>query len=251
MNISIIGYGRMGHEVKKLADILNINVKSIIDPTDPEATHNRITNESMKDVDVAIDFSKPDAVLENVKAVAENKVNIVVGTTGWYDRLPIVTKIVEENKVGMVYGPNFSIGANIFFKIINYASTLISKFEDFDPYVFEMHHRMKADSPSGTAKEVANIILKNFTSKNKLQFDRLNRRIEKNELHVVSLRAGYHHGFHLVGFDSEYETIEISHSSKGRTSFAKGALIAAKWIIGKKGMYNFGQVLEDIIFNQF
>jgi|BEDMetMinimDraft_2_1075160.scaffolds.fasta_scaffold00073_20 dihydrodipicolinate reductase len=247
MKISLIGYGRMGREVKSVANEFNIKVVSIIDPSDSEATHRKIDEEALKDADVAIDFTRPDAVVNNVKLVAKNKVNMVVGTTGWYDKLNIVSEIVKENNIGLVYGSNFSIGANVFFKIVNYASSLLGKIEDFDPYVFEMHHRMKVDSPSGTAKEIAKIVLNNFPNKKKLQYEKLDRKIEPEELHVVSLRAGFRAGFHLVGFDSEYETIELTHNAKSRKGFAKGAILAAKWIMERKGIYNFNDVFDEII----
>lgn len=247
MNISLIGYGRMGKEVKSVADELNIKVVSIVDPTDPEATHKKICKEALANADVAIDFTKPDAVIDNITFVAKNKINIVVGTTGWYDKLNVVSQVVKENEIGLIYGSNFSIGANIFFKIIDYASSLLGKISDFDPYVLEMHHRMKVDSPSGTAKEIAKLILKNFSSKKKVQYEKLDRKIEPEELHVVSLRAGFRAGFHLVGYDSEYETIEISHNAKSRKGFAKGAILAAKWILGKKGIFNYSEVFDEII----
>jgi 4-hydroxy-tetrahydrodipicolinate reductase len=247
MNIAIIGYGRMGRTIHEVAKENNIKVASIIDPTDPEATHKEITADALKDADVALDFSRADAVLSNVEKVAKLKRNIVMGTTGWYDKINIVRKIVEENDIGFIYSPNFSIGVNLFFAIINKAAELFNKAKWYDVYVYEIHHNKKLDSPSGTALQIANMILSKMERKKKILAEVINRKIEPEELHVASVRAGHIFGIHAVGFDSEFDNIELRHEAKNRKGFAIGALLAAKWIMNRKGFYNFVEIFHEII----
>jgi len=247
MNIAIIGYGRMGRAIHEAAIENNIKVVSIIDPTDPEATHKKITHEAFENVDVALDFSRADAVLDNVKKIAKLKCNIVMGTTGWYEKLNVVKKIVEENEIGFIYSPNFSIGVNLFFAIVNKAAELFNKAKWYDAYVYEIHHNKKIDSPSGTALQIANIIMSKMERKKKILTEMINRKIEPDELHVVSIRAGNVFGLHVVGFDSDFDNIELRHEAKNRKGFALGALLAAKWIMNKKGFYNFIEVFNEII----
>jgi len=247
MNIAIIGYGKMGRAIHEVAKENKINVVSIIDPTDPEATHREITHEALKNVDVALDFSRADAVVSNVEKLAKLKRNIVMGTTGWYDKINIVKKIVEENEIGFIYSPNFSIGVNLFFAMINKAAELFNKAKWYDVYVYEIHHNKKIDYPSGTALQIANILLSKIERKKKILAEVINRRIEPEELHVASIRAGHVFGLHVVGFDSEFDNIELKHEAKNRKGFALGALLAAKWIINKKGFYNFIDVFSELI----
>ncbi len=246
MRIAIIGYGKMGRAVHEVSREKGIIVSSIIDPTDPEATHRSIDEDSMKEVDVAIDFTSPKAVLGNIERVASLKKNIVVGTTGWYEELEKAKRIIEENEIGFIYSPNFSIGVNIFFYLIEQTAKLMDKADWYDIYILEGHHRQKVDSPSGTAKTIGEIILNNVKRKEKLLFETINRRIEKEELHVVSFRAGFITGLHIVGFDSEYDSIELKHEAKNRKGFALGAILAAEWIKDKKGFYSFRDLFRDI-----
>lgn len=244
MRISIIGYGKMGREIERLAIAKGIEVAAIIDPTDSKATQRKISKDTV-DFDVAIDFSVPNAVVENVRQVSGLGKNIVVGTTGWYNSLNDVKDIVRESGVGFIYSPNFSIGVNLFFKIIDESSKLFNKISDYDAFVYEGHHNQKLDSPSGTAKALGDIILNNIERKNKLVFDKLDRKILPEELHVASFRAGSIPGTHVVGFDSEADTIELKHTARSRAGFALGALLAAKWIAGRKGFYTMQDFMSD------
>ena len=170
MNISIVGYGKMGMEIERIAMNRGINVQSIIDPNAQNATHKDINERSMQGVNVCIDFTRPDAVLENIKKISHFGKNIVVGTTGWYGNLDEARNIVNNNGTGLVYAPNFSIGVNIFFRIIESAARLIDKFPDYDIFGFEMHHSKKLDSPSGTAKLIEQILVKNISRKKSVPF---------------------------------------------------------------------------------
>lgn len=247
MNIAIIGYGKMGHEIEMAARAKGINVASIIDPNYKGATHNEINEKSMKNVDVCVDFTTPNAVIENIKKISKFKKNIVVGTTGWYDKIEEVKDIVKKNNIGLIYASNFSIGVNIFFKIIENAAEIIDKIEDYDIYGYELHHNKKIDSPSGTAKTIGEILIKNIKRKSKLVFEKIDRKIEPNELHFASVRAGSIPGTHVVGFDSSADTIEMKHAARNREGFALGALMAAQWIQNKKGFYDINSVMKSIL----
>ena len=247
MNIAIIGYGKMGHEIEKAAIANRINVTAIIDPHEKGATHKVIDQNSLKDADVCIDFTSPNSVLGNIRQIAKLKKNIVVGTTGWDSSLENVRRIVKENKIGLISSSNFSIGVNIFFRLIGDAARMFDKIEDYDVYGYEIHHKGKADSPSGTAKTIGSILIKNIKRKSKLLFDRLSRKIGSDELHFASIRAGSIPGTHVVGFDSNADTIELKHTARNREGFAQGAIMAAKWINGKKGFYTFDDMMKNVL----
>jgi len=247
MNIAIIGYGKMGHEIEKIARDKGMTIKAIIDPMDEDATHKEINEESLQDVDVCIDFTHPDAVVNNIKKIVEFKKNIVVGTTGWYDNLDEIKKLVEDVNVGLIWSGNFSIGVNIFFSMVKNAAKIMNKFEDYDVFAHEIHHNQKADSPSGTAVMLGNILVDNLDRKDKMVTEELKRKIEPNELHVSSTRAGKIPGTHIVGFDSAADTIELKHIARNRSGFAIGTVLAAEWINGKKGFYNIDDLMKDVI----
>ncbi|MDP3988009.1 MAG: 4-hydroxy-tetrahydrodipicolinate reductase [Candidatus Levybacteria bacterium] len=241
MKIALIGYGNMGQEVEKLINesnsnqIVSISCKNITDKLDLKG---------IKKADVAIDFTSADIILKTVEQVAGLGKNIVVGTTGWYKDLDKVEKIIKKSKTGLIYGQNFSIGANVFFKIAEKACQMFSKYDDYDVYGLEIHHTGKKDSPSGTAKKVADIIMKNFPKKKSLQTEKLDRKIENEELHFASVRGGFNPGYHEVVFDSMSDEIKIIHQARGRRGFAKGAIKAAEFIKGKKGLYSFDDLFK-------
>ena len=247
MNIAIVGYGNMGHEIEKIAKAKGISVKSIIDRSDKNATHKEINDESMHNVDVCIDFTSPTSVIDSIKKISKLKKNIVVGTTGWYENLSEARQIVRKNNIGLIYASNFSIGVNVFLRLIENASKIINKIDEYDVYGYELHHNKKTDSPSGTARAIGKILIKNIKRKNRLLFDKIDRKIEPNELHFASIRAGSIPGTHVVGFDSSADTIELRHTARNREGFALGAIMAAQWINGKKGFYGIGDMMKEII----
>ena len=239
MKLAIVGYGAMGKEIENIAIEKNIVISNIFDIDRP------IKENEEYDFDVAIEFSSPNVVLDNIKLLAQKKKNIVIGTTGWLDKISIVKKYAIENDIGIVWSSNFSIGMQIFFKIVNEASKLINKFEQYDSFISEKHHRNKIDSPSGTAISLANIMLSNLQSKDKILTENINRKINSNELQITSIRGGNIFGEHSIYFDSEVDTIELKHNAKTRKGFANGAILGANFIYNKKGVYNF----EDILFD--
>lgn len=247
MNIAIIGYGRMGHEIERISRAKGINVATIIDPNEKGASHKKINGASMKNVDVCIDFTNPNAVINSLQKISQFKKNMVIGTTGWYEKIDEAKDIAKKSGIGLIYASNFSIGINIFFRIIENAAKIVNKIEDYDVYGYELHHNKKIDSPSGTAKTIGEILIKNIKRKNKLLFEKIDRKIEPNELHFASIRAGSIPGTHIVGLDSSADTIELKHVARNREGFAVGAIAAAQWIRNKKGFYDINDMMKSII----
>ena len=247
MNIAIIGYGKMGKEIEQAAKQRGLAVKAIIDPLAPGAPAKEISAKSMKGVDVAIEFTQPGAAIENIRKLAELKINIVVGTTGWYDSMKQAMKIAEDSGIGLIWASNFSLGVNAFFRIVTSAAKVMDKLDDFDAFVHEFHHSQKADSPSGTALTAANILLDNIKRKKELLTETAHAKIRPEQLHLTSTRTGNIPGTHMVGFDSADSTIEIRHTARNRSGFALGAVMAAEWISGKKGFYSIDAMMDDLI----
>jgi 4-hydroxy-tetrahydrodipicolinate reductase len=241
MKIALIGYGNMGKEIKRLIENnQNYQLVSI----SYEDRNTALDIQGISQADVAIDFSSAEVVVDTVSKISHLGVPLVIGTTGWYDKLVPVKDIVEKNNMGLVYGQNFSIGANIFFKILEFGSQLASTFDLYDVYGLEVHHSQKKDSPSGTARKISSIILENFPAKQVPQYEKIDRKIKKNEFHLASIRAGRNPGFHEVVFDSAADSLTLSHQAHNRSGFAQGALLAAKFILGKKGIYTFDDVFQ-------
>lgn len=244
MNIALIGYGAMGHALHELAEKRGHTIVAIIDPNSSHATDTVLCKETLHSADVAIDFSIPSQSLHNIEVMMNTSTPLVMGTTGWYDSLPQVQKMVESSENGLLWSSNFSIGVNYYFKILETASKLFNQSDIYDIWAHELHHYKKADSPSGTAKIIGEILLNNIDRKTVLQEDRINRVRDPHELHFSSTRGGSVNFEHTVGFDSEEDTITIRHSARNRNGYVQGALFASEWMKGKRGLYTF----EDIIF---
>jgi 4-hydroxy-tetrahydrodipicolinate reductase len=243
VKLGIIGYGKMGQLIEEIALKQGHEVNAIIDPT----RGTKISEESLKEVDVCIDFSLPATAVENIEVLAKLGKNIVVGTTGWYDQMGQVEKIVAENSVGLIWSGNFSLGVNAFFKIIKDASKVFNNLENYDVMVHEVHHKNKADSPSGTAKMIGDRIIENLNRKDKIVTEELKRKIEENELHISSTRGGSIPGTHSVLFDSDEDTIELKHTARGRVGFAVGAVKAAEFLSGKKGFFSIDDLMKSVL----
>ena len=242
MNIALIGYGKMGKEVEHAAKTRGLTVSKVFD-IDNNTGALGLTGESLKGVDVCIEFSSPGAVFDNIEAVAECGKNIVVGTTGWYDKLDGVKKLVKENKIGFLYSPNFSLGVNIFAQVVSHAAHLMDRYTEYDAAVMESHHRGKVDSPSGTALTIAASVLQGMKRKTEILSGNPHGQIKPHQLHVASTRVGCVTGTHAVVFDSEADSIELVHTAKSRAGFALGAVVAAEWLRGKKGFYTMRDVI--------
>jgi len=247
VNLAIIGYGNMGIIIGKLAKSHGYEIGAIIDPINPKAASKHMDEETLKEIDVCIDFTHPDVVMDNIRKYAEFGKNAVIGTTGWYDEIADVRKLVESSGIGLVYSSNFSIGVNIFNRVVERAAELINKFDIYDVAGIEFHHNRKADSPSGTAIGLANRLTDRIDRKEKIVYEMLDRRIEPNELHFASVRCGSITGKHEIIFDSSADSIILTHSAKNREGFAVGALEAAKWINGRKGFFDIDDLVREMM----
>jgi 4-hydroxy-tetrahydrodipicolinate reductase len=246
LRLALSGYGKMGKMVEETAKGFDIEIVSIIDPN-INGFPSEINKSSLNNAQICIDFTQPEAVLDNCRKAAANHVNMVIGTTGWEKNHQDIESIAQQYQVGILYGSNFSLGMNAFYRIIEEAAIMMSKLPEYDVYGLEMHHNQKKDSPSGTAKELARILLDKISRKTKIQYEMVNRKIEASELHFVSLRAGSIPGTHTVGFDSNADTIELTHRVRNRTGLALGAIKGALWLQNKQGIYRFNEVFEDIL----
>ena len=245
MNIALLGYGKMGKEVERIAREKGVTIKKIFTIENNLGTTG-ITRQSLADVDVCIDFSIPTAVMENLKAVADCGKSIVIGTTGWYDKLKDAEKIVKEKKIGLLYSANFSLGMNIFYHILASTSHLMDRYECYDVGIHEIHHKGKADSPSGTALSLGQIVLQNSRRKKNVLTETSRKEIKPEQLHITSTRIGHVVGRHSVLFDSEADSIELVHTAKNRGGFALGAIMAAEWLKRKKGIFTMKDVITSI-----
>ena len=188
-------------------------------------------SEKLRGHDVAIDFSVAAGVLKSIEACARASVPLVEGTTGWNDHLSDARRIIERQGGSLVYGANFSIGVNIFYRIVERAATLFAAVDEYAAFIEEAHHSRKRDAPSGTALRLQEVMSKHLGK----------------EIPTSSTRAGYIPGTHRVGFDSVADQIMLTHEARSRQGFAAGALLAAHWIIGRTGIYEFSEVMEEIL----
>jgi len=223
------------------------SIQARIDPHVPEADGAKLDASILHDADVCIEFTHSDSVLSNIREILQIKKPLVVGTTGWFDHLEEVKKWVQDAGVGLIYAPNFSLGVNIFYKLIEHTAGLMNKFPEYDVSGLESHHNRKADAPSGTAKILAKKLLAKIDRKDEVVFNFCNRKIKPNELHFPSLRIGSVTGMHEVLFDSTADTIVLRHTARNREGFALGAVQAAQWIKDKKGLYSISDMMEDIL----
>jgi len=247
MRVSIIGYGGMGQEVERVLRARGHEVAGRIDPQQPGADAPALTQELARGVDAAIEFSHADAVLENARTYARLGLSAVVGTTGWYGKLEELKTVLKGAKIGFLYGSNFSIGAHLFFALVAAAAELCSPFPEYDILGWEVHHKRKKDSPSGTALSLAKIITSQHPRKKKVVTERLDRSPAPDELHFASVRGGEVPGIHTVLLDSIFDTIELTHSARSRGGLAVGAVRAAEWLQGKKGVFEVSDFIQDIL----
>lgn len=233
MKIALIGYGAMGKLIGTLAEEKGHIVGAVIDEADAGASSSALA-EKLGGSDVAIDFSIAEAVRRNVEACMLASVPLVEGTTGWNAERDEIERIVREANGSFVFGANFSIGVNLFYRVADFAAELFAKFPEYEAFIEEQHHSRKKDAPSGTALKLKEII---------------SRHVAK-DFSVSSTRAGNIPGTHRVGFDGLADQILLKHIARSREGFAAGALMAAEWIVGKKGFYEFGDIIDEICQNR-
>jgi 4-hydroxy-tetrahydrodipicolinate reductase len=227
MKIAIVGYGKMGRMIERLAAEKGIEIGPKLDEFN-NANFEGITAGNFRGVDVAIDFSTPSTVIANIEKIAALGVNLVIGTTGWQDRMQHVRNVVDEQGIGLVWSPNYSVGVNAFFRIVKEAAKLLANEPAYEAWAWEIHHSAKKDAPSGT-------LLKLVDEMRASGYDR--------HVDVAANRAGVIAGTHEIGFDSAADTITLRHTARSREGFASGAVKAAEWIAGKKGFHEFADIL--------
>ncbi len=228
--LALVGYGRMGRLIEQLAPAHGFEVALRLDEfNNPGGV--ALTEENFAAVDVAVDFSIPDVVADNAVRLAELRVPLAIGTTGWLDQLQRVREAVERHGSGLVYAANFSIGVNAFYRIVEAASQALAAQQDYDAFLYEAHHKFKQDAPSGTALRL---------------LDAMRDAGYSRTVDVATQRAGQFPGIHEIGFDSEADTIRVSHAARNRLGFAHGALKAARWIQGRRGLFDFSKIWDRL-----
>jgi 4-hydroxy-tetrahydrodipicolinate reductase len=243
MKIALIGYGKMGKTIHELAKEKNeksgenkYDITLIVDIDN----RNTITKTELQNVDVAIEFTSPHTAVENIKWCFDADVPVVVGSTGWTNELSDIQEYARQNNKAFLFAPNFSIGVNIFFEVNRYLAHIMNKHNEYDITLEEIHHTEKKDAPSGTALHAALDILKRVERKT----DWKNEADDKKEiLSVISKRENNVPGTHFVTYESTVDRIDLIHTAHNRKGFASGALLAAEWLIGKKGAYSMEDVL--------
>jgi 4-hydroxy-tetrahydrodipicolinate reductase len=231
MKIALLGYGKMGKVIEKVA--LSRGHQIVLRKTSSSSF------EGLENVDVAIDFSIPDAAVGNIMSCFDTNVPVICGTTGWLSQYDEMVTLCKVKNGAMIYASNFSLGVNLFFEMNTYLAKLMSKFDQYKVRMEEIHHTQKLDSPSGTAITLANDII-NQSQYTNWALENANA----NEVLINAKRIENVPGTHAVIYDSEIDSIEIKHIAHSRAGFALGAVIAAEWIIGKKGVFSMKDVLE-------
>jgi 4-hydroxy-tetrahydrodipicolinate reductase len=228
--LAIIGYGKMGKLIERLAPEYGFEVGAKFSGREnPHAQ--ALSHETLRGIDVAMEFTTPAAAPQNIRRLAVLGINTVVGTTGWLEQLPALRAAIADGKTGLVWAANFSVGVNLFLQTVARAAALFAKHPEYEAWAWEIHHSAKKDAPSGTLKKLAEEIRDAGYTR---------------PLSVSSSRAGAIPGTHEIGFDSVDDTITLRHTARSREGFARGALQAARWIAGKKGFFEFKEILGEL-----
>lgn len=230
MNLAIVGYGKMGRLIEQLAPEYGCSVKLRLD-VDNNVNFEGMTKENFRRIDAAVEFSTPAAAPENIERLARLGVNAVIGTTGWFDQMERARAAVERAGTGLVYSANFSVGVNMFSQIVAEAARLMARQAEYGAWAWEIHHATKKDAPSGTLLALV---------------ERMKQSGYGKRIDTGSNRAGAHPGTHEIGFDSPADTITIRHTARSRDGFARGALRAARWVAGKKGFFDFREIVNEL-----
>ena len=257
MNIGLIGYGKMGKMVEAAALAKGHSISLVVDPLAAceKASSGTALLKALPDkngiagTDICIEFTGPASAPDNIKAVAALGKPVVSGSTGWHGNLPDVTEAVKKADASLLWSSNFSLGVNLFYRIIAHAAIMADPFEEYDLGGLEIHHNKKADSPSGTAKVLMERVLPVMKRKTKVLWDTPEGALNKDTVHFASIRYGSVPGTHSLFFDSPADTIEITHTARSREGFASGALQAAIWLASKKqsGVFTFEDMLKEIL----
>jgi 4-hydroxy-tetrahydrodipicolinate reductase len=229
MKIALIGHGAMGTLIERLAVEKGHDIVAVIDVGDAHLSATEFTAK-LRGADVAIDFTTAEAVRRNVEGCVAAGVPLVEGTTGWNAERDEIERIVRDGNGSVVFGANFSIGVNLFYRIADHAAELVTKSPEYEAFIEEQHHSRKKDAPSGTALKLKDVVSKHVDIGD-----------------IAATRAGNIPGTHTVGFDGPADQITLTHTARSREGFAFGAIVAAEWIVRKKGFYEFSDVMDEII----
>lgn len=230
LGLAIVGYGKMGRLIEQLAPEYGFDVRAKFNSHN-NAHGGGLTLEALSGVDVAVEFSTPGAAAQNIHRLAAAGVNAAVGTTGWLEHLPAARHAVVQSGTGLVWAPNFSVGVNLFLQAVAYTTALFAKQQEYEAWGWEIHHAAKKDAPSGTLRKLT---------------EEMRASGYQRSISVSANRAGAHPGTHEIGFDSAADTITLRHTARGREGFARGALRAARWVSGKKGLFEFREILGEL-----
>lgn len=237
MKIALIGYGKMGKEIEQIAIALKHEIVLKIGSGNAD----ELTTENLKKADVAIEFSSPKTAVDNILKCFDASIPVVVGTTGWLDKMEEIKTICKEKNQAFFYASNFSVGVNLFFQLNEYLAGMMQNYPEYIPAMEEIHHVHKKDAPSGTAITLAQGLMKAHGRPEKWV---LGETTNSNELAIHSKREGEVPGTHIVSYTSKVDQITISHEAFSRKGFAEGAVHAAAWLIGKKGMFGMKDMLK-------
>jgi 4-hydroxy-tetrahydrodipicolinate reductase len=245
MKIAIIGYGKMGKAIERIALEKGYTISAIVEDNSAHS----LAQIQPGFADVAVEFTQPDAAPDNLKRLLENQTPVVCGTTGWCKDLSEISEFVQKQNGTLIYGGNFSIGMNLMFRVNQLMAQWMNHFEDYDPWVMEKHHRHKKDAPGGSALMLAHQILENLNRKQRLASpsELEHRPPAPDELSVGVIRSGEITGIHEVGYTNAVETLSFHHQAHNRDGFAQGALTAARWATQRKGIWTFQDILQDNI----
>lgn len=231
MKIALVGYGKMGQIIDELATKKGHQIVAKLNETP--------TSSSLNNAEVVIEFSNPEVAFNNIKFCLENKIPVICGTTGWLSQKPEIEKIAVQNETAFLYGSNFSLGVNLFFELNRKLAEMMAKFPEYNVHLEEIHHTHKKDAPSGTAISLAEDIIENNSTFDAWKLDAT----ENKNLGIDAIRKDEVPGTHSVFYKSEVDEIEIKHTAFNRNGFAMGAIVAAEWILGKKGIFSMKDVL--------
>jgi 4-hydroxy-tetrahydrodipicolinate reductase len=230
MKIALIGHGAMGKLIEGLVKKKGNEIAVVIDDADAAAPADQLAAK-LRGADVAIDFTNAEAVRRNVEACMRAGVALVEGTTGWNSQRGSIEKLVGDANGAFVFGANFSIGVNLFYRVVDHASELFARFSEYEVFIEEQHHSRKKDAPSGTALKLKEVVERHI----------------KRDFGVTATRAGNIPGTHRIGFDGPADQVLLEHTARSREGFAAGAVMAAEWIVGKKGFYEFTDVIDEVL----
>jgi 4-hydroxy-tetrahydrodipicolinate reductase len=230
MNLAIVGHGKMGRLIDQLAPEYGFDVKLRLD-IENNAQYEGFTNENFRGISVAVEFSTPRAAIENIERLSRIGVNTVIGTTGWLGEIERARAAVQKAGTGLVWSQNFSVGLSVFMQLVAEAARLLERQPEYGAWAWEIHHATKKDAPSGTLLALV---------------ERMKKEGYSRPIDTSSSRAGAHPGTHEIGFDSAADSITLRHVARSREGFARGALRAARWVAGKKGFFDFREIVNEL-----